>query len=273
MRKRDISAGLSALACLGVGVTAFLSAKRTGKYKYIRYEIASKKWNDMDEDEFYERKDDTFYSVLTKKDKAIIFGKSHWPTLVSGFLTCGCIVGAQILDIEELVALGGVAAAATCKYNDAMNYIREKYPDEYAEVKRYVDGEAAKRAIKKKPEYKEETYDGRKRYYFPKSDQVVFMKPEDLIAVQGFISSTFGTRLEVHINEILDFIHQDLGYKDVHLCDTDYIWEFTEDDETLSVETYNFPNIELEYDDILDDDGESIVCQVVTLSIEPRVYK
>lgn len=271
-RNSKISVGLSVMAVVGVVATAFFSAKNSKKFYHVRGLKAAEKWDDLTDEEFEEVKDEPFDSILTKKDEVIIFGKTFWPTLVAGGITIGCIVGAQVLDIREIMGLSAGLAAITYKFNDMKNYIHEKYPDKYDEVMKHVNGEAAKRAIEKEMPYKEESYDGKKRYYFPKSDQIVFMRPEDLIKVQGFISSIFGTRLDIHINEILDYIHQDLGYKDVHLCDTDYIWEFIEDDETMFVEAYHFPNIELEYDDILDDDGESIVCQVVTMSFEPRVY-
>lgn len=277
-RSSKVSIGLSVLACIGVGVTAFLSVKRVPKYKELYSEAEYEKDQKLSDEEYDKMKEEQGlteetiddFKYLSKKEEAVIFAKAYWPAVVSGTITCGLIVGAQILDIREIMGLTAGLAAVTYKFNDIENYIHEKFPDQYEEVMKHVNGEAAKRAIEKSPKKKKETYDGRNRYYFPLSDQVVFMKPEDLIKVQGYISSVFGTRLEIHINEILDYIHQDLGYKDVHLCDMDYIWEFAEDDETLSVETYNFPNIELEYDDILDDDGQSIVCQVITLSLDPR---
>ena len=256
-KNSKVSVGLSILACIGVGVTAFLATKNDKKFSASLEEARSKKHSANDE--------------LTKKEEIIIFGKSFWPTLTSGAVTCGCIIGAQVLDIKEIAAMGGLLAAATYKYNDAMNYIHDKYPDEYDEIKSYVNNEAYKRKLEDSPKYSiEETYDGRKRYYFPLSDQIVYMKPEDLIKVQSYISSQFGTKLEVTLNEILDYIHYDLGYKDVHTNRADYIWEFEEDDETCMVETYHFPELELEYDDILDDSGEYVVCQVVSLNKVPK---
>lgn len=254
MNKNKASIILSGISILGVATTGFLAAKRSELQKILKNEALKKNSN------------------LTKKDEFIIFVKAQWPALLSGSATSACIIGAQVLDMKEIAAVSSIAMAATYKYNDAMNYIKEKYPDTYKEVKSYVNSESAKRAIESNPKVKEEAYDGKKRYYFPLSDQIVYMKPEDLIKVQSYISSTFGTKLEVYINEILDFIHQDLGYKDVHLCNTNYIWEFMEDDETMAVETYNFPSIELEYDDILDNDGSTVVCQVITMSFEPSNY-
>lgn len=264
-RNSKVSIGLSVLACIGVGVTAFLSAKRTKAHKDIRHETALKKWESMNNAEFDKKKDDDYYSVLTKKDEAIIFVKSQWPALVSGAVTCGCIVGAQVLDITEIAAIGGVAAAATYKYNDAMNYIREKYPDEYEEVKRYINGEAAKRAIAEEPKKKQESYDGRQRYYLPLSEQLVYLYPEDVARIQWFINATIGTEMEVHINDILDFIRYDLGYKDVHLCRTDYIWQFGED----CVGREDFPEIVISYDDVPDETGEKIACKVISITPDP----
>lgn len=89
------------------------------------------------------------------------------------------------------------------------------------------------------------------------------MKPEDLVKVQGFISASMGTEMQVTLNEILDFIHYNLGYKDVHISDKDYIWEFDGDE---VVDYDSFPQIEIDYDDILDD-NTLVTCQVIQLSV------
>jgi hypothetical protein len=271
-RNTKISVGLSILAVVGVGATAFLSAKNSRNYYHVLSLTATDKWDALPDEEYEEREDEPWDAILTKKDKAIIFGKTFWPTLVAGSLTAACIVGAQVIDIREILGLSAGLAAVTCKYNDINKFLQEKYPEQYKEAKRYADGEAARRAIEEKPK-KEEYYDGRKRYYFPLSDQIVYMKPEDMIKVQGFIGATIGTQMEIILNEILDYIHYDLGYKDVHISDKDYLWVFGED----TVEPEDFPRIELEYDDIYDEgDTERVVsklCQVVHLSREPDNYE
>lgn len=250
-------------ACVGVAVTAVMAAKDRDKH----IDNLEEKYEEMEKDP-----DDTADRDLTKKEQAIIFAKSYWRTGLSMAVTFGLMILSHRSMAKELAATAAALGVMGTKYKEITKTLKEKYPKQYDQVMKMINQKNAQRKISEKPLKKEETYDGRQRYYFPYSDQIVYMKPEDLIKVQAHISSIFGTRLEIHINEILDYIHIDLGYKDVHLCDTDYIWEFTEDDETMAVETYNFPNIELEYDDILDDDGESIVCQVVTMSFEPTIY-
>lgn len=227
-KKSKVSIALTVLGVIGVGVTAYLSAKGA-----------------------------------KKKEPSI---KNYIPAIVSGTVTAGCIVGAQALSIKEIAAITAAGSAIAVKYEDLKNYISKEYPNEYKAIMGHVDKEAAKRAIEKSP-HKEESYDGRQRYYFPLSDQIVYMKPEDWGSVQWYMSSILGTEMEVHLNDILDFINFNLGYKDVHICDKDYVWEFGED--TVGID--DFPRIDTEdFDDVLDDDGEVVVCKIVRASIEPR---
>ena len=81
------------------------------------------------------------------------------------------------------------------------------------------------------------------------------------------MSRTIGTEMELYLNDILDYIHIELGYKDVHISDVDYKWSFPED----SVGDVDFPQIMFEYDDVLDEDKSYVVCQVVTTSYDPEV--
>lgn len=267
-RKSKYSIGLSCLAVIGVGATAFLSAKNSRVYYRVLSLECADKWEELPEEEFKEKENKPFDSILTKKEKAVIFGKSFWPTILSGTLTAGCIIGAQMLDIREILGLSAGLAAVTYKYDDMRRYLQERFPEQYKEAQKFVDGQAAHRALEDKRFKKEETYDGRQRYYFPLSDQIVYMKPEDWIDIQAYMSSTIGTELEVHLNDILDYIHYTLGYKDVHICDKDYFWEFDPD----AVPTKSdFPLIDTEdFDDIYDDSGETIVCRVVATSIDPK---
>lgn len=272
-KKTKISVGLSALACIGVGVTAFIADKRRYILDQKKSDRAAAKWDEMSEEEFFDKIDKVCdEELLTFKDKAVIFLQAEWPTLLSGALTCGCIAGAQVLDIQEIAMFAGLAAGAAYKYKDAMNYIREHFPESYEEVKKYVNMEAAKRAAHDKKYKIEETYDGRDRYFFPFLDQIVYMKPEDVIKVQAFICSRLGAKGVCTVNEVADYICQDLGYKDVHLIRDDMYWELvpygdrevTEDD---------FPILLPDYEDIRDNDGEMLPCKVMAPSILPTKIK
>ena len=260
-----VSVGLSILAVIGVGITAYLAHKRSYIYDEKKQDVISKKWNDMNDEEFEENKDKNGDELLSNKDRAVIFLQSEWPTLLSGTVTTACIAGAQILDLKDIIGLSAGLAAVTYKYNDAMNYIQNNFPEQYKSVKKFVDGEAAKRAIANEKPHKEETYDGRQRYYLPLSEQIVYLYPEDLVKIQWFINATIGTEMEIHINDILDFIRYNLNCKDVHLCRKDYIWQFGED----CVGIDNFPEITIDWDDVPDEDGIKVTCKVLRLSYEP----
>lgn len=163
MNKNKASIILSGISILGVATTGFLAAKRSELQKILKNEALKKNSN------------------LTKKDEFIIFVKAQWPALLSGSATSACIIGAQVLDMKEIAAVSSIAMAATYKYNDAMNYIKEKYPDTYKEVKSYVNGESAKRAIESNPKIKEETYDGRERFYEPWTNQIFYANRVDVL--------------------------------------------------------------------------------------------
>lgn len=112
-----------------------------------------------------------------KKDKAICFAKNHWRTGIA-------ILGTEILMIfshramaKELAGATAAIAVAMAKKNEIEDYFKKNYPKEYAEFKKKVNKENIEKIFKEKPEkatHKEETYDGRLRYYEPWSCQVFF---------------------------------------------------------------------------------------------------
>lgn len=267
-RKSKYSVIFSALAIAGVGLTGFLSAKCKPKYDENIYDMAKEKWDVMDDEEFEERKNDEFFSVLDKKDYILIGAKSYSPAIGSGAATILSIIFAEKINLSEIAMLGTALAGIKLKYKDAMNFLKREYPEQYKQVKKFVDIEEAKRAIKKDKKIVEETYDGRKRYYFPYSKQVVYMKPEDFVDVQRFIDGkmSLGADSSVSLNEILDYINQDLKYKDVHLSRIDYIWNF----DGMDVLTEDsLPHVDVtEYDDV-DLDGETITCRIAKITPTP----
>ena len=273
-------------AIIGVAVTAVLATKDKEKHcENTEIAIADKdqsledadivammeaqECSPEDIDDFVENNElpETF-EYLNKKEKLIIFVKSYWRTGLAMAVTIGLMIFSHISMLKEMAAVSAALGVLGTKYKDLQKYLQENYPEQYKEIMRKLDRKNARKAISENGSKKEDGYDGMKRYYFPKSDQIVFMKPEDLISVQGFMSRTIGTNMEVFLNEILDYIHYDLGYKDVHLSDVNYVWAFPTD----AVDEVDFPQIVLEYDDVLDEETQSdVVCQVVTTSYEPDV--
>lgn len=273
-------------AIVGVAVTAVLATKDKEKhYENTETAIADKDMELGDEEIVQMLKDQEYtpediedfeennelpedFEYLNKKDRFIIFAKSYWRTGLAMLVTIGLMVFSHVSMIKEMAAVSAALGVLGTKYKDLQEYLKKNYPEQYKEIMRKLDRKNARKKISEEGLKKEESYDGRKRYYFPKSDQIVYMRPEDFVSIQGFMSRTIGISMEVHLNEILDYIHYDLGYKDVHISDVDYKWEFPKD----CVDDVDFPQIIFEYDDVLDEETKSyVVCQVVQVSYEPEV--
>ncbi len=274
-------------AIIGVAVTAVLATKDKEKhYENTETAIADKDMELGDEEIVQMLKDQEYtpediedfeennelpedFEYLNRKERFIIFAKSYWRTGLAMLITIGLMVFSHVSMIKEMAAVSAALGVLGTKYKDLQEYLKKNYPEQYKEIMRKLDRKNARKKISEEGLKKEESYDGRKRYYFPKSDQIVYMKPEDFVAIQGFMSRTIGTNMELHLNEILDYIHYDLNYKDVHLSDVDYVWAFPKD----SISEADYPQIlEPEFDDVLDEDTKSyVVCQVVQVSYEPEV--
>lgn len=257
-------------AMIGVAVTAVMAAKEKDTWIYNLDEAEADAAEALTDEEFNaiceEQGGTEDPELLNKRQKAIIFAKSFWKTGLSMAVTFALMIFSHVSMVKEVAVTAAALGALSTKYKDLQLYLKEKYPEQYKEITRRLNRENARKKISEKGFKKEESYDGRKRYYFPLSDQIVFMKTEDMVKVQGFMSRTIGTEQELYLNDILDYIHHDLGYKDVHISDVDYKWAFPED----SVGDVDFPQIMFEYDDVLDEDKAYVVCQVVTTSYDPE---
>ena len=260
-------------AAMGIVATAVLAVKDSNKHAET---IADFLYDAVDNTDIPEEdKEELIDGVIepkefyknhkTKTERAIIFAKSYWRTGLSMAVTFGLMILSHVTMVKELAAVSAAFGLVSTKYKDLQGYLKKNFPEQYEEITRKLNRQNARRKISEKGSKKEESYDGRKRYYFPLSDQIVFMKPEDFVKVQAFMSATIGSSMQVTLNEVLDYIHYDLGYKDVHISDIDYIWEFPADE---SVDADSFPKIEFEYDDVLDNES-MVVCQVVRTNIDP----
>ena len=239
-RKTKVSVGLSILASIGVGVTALLAGKETAKRQPVD-------------------------PNLSKKDKAIIFVKDYKFTLLSALVTEACICGAQVLDLQEITMLTGAAGYFASKYKQLDEKVKELYPEEHSEVVRAINEDNAKATAEK---YQVEKEDGKTRYFFPFLDQIVDMYPDDVSKIQWFITARLGSNGVCTVNEVADYIHQDLGYKDVHLVKEDQYWEVVPyGDREVSED--DFPILIPDgYDDILGDNGEELPCKIMTFENE-----
>lgn len=275
-RRSKLSVILTGLSIVGVGLTGFLSAKCSEDYICARDELAGDRWNEMDDLEFYKHKDEKYHSVLSKSDELCVFLKGYAPALIAGVTTCGCIFGAEKLNLTDIAILGTALAGIKYKYEDAMRYLKIHSPELYSEVRQFVNHEAAMRKWNNDVEGKFDEYrleDGRIRCYITFLDQIVYIFPKDVLKIQWFITSKLGTKGVCTVNEVADYICQDLRCKDVHIIRDDKYWELvpygdrevTEDD---------FPILLPGEENILDDEGvvES-PCVVMEPSIEPLSIK
>lgn len=271
-------------AIIGVAVTAVLASKDGMNHDQTKKKAEFVKDHSLSDEEIVEmmenqgfseeevndfKKNDEIpdnFQYLDWKERAIIFFKSYWKTLLAASVTIGLMVFSHISMAKEMAAVTAALGLISTKYKDLDEYLRKNYPDQYNEIKRILNRKNARKAISENYSKKEETYDGRKRYYLPLSDQITFMKESDWTKVQHFIDAKMGTEMECYLNEVLDYIHYELGYKDVHISDVDYVWSFGDD----VVEPEDFPQICFDYDDVLDD-NTMVVCQVVQPSITPEL--
>ena len=186
-------------AMIGVGITAVM-ASRDAKSLDEALEIAEYdkdqeltdtqviemfKEQGISEEEIQEFKDyDVIpeeFEYLTKKEKAIIFAKNYWRTGLVMAVTFALMIFSHVSMAKEIAVATAALGALSTKYKDLKSYLKEKYPEQYEEIMRRLNRENARKKISETGFKKEESYDGRKRYYFPLSDQIVFMKPEDMV--------------------------------------------------------------------------------------------
>lgn len=266
-KKSKISVLLTALGVVGLGVTAFVATKNIKSYEEAVNDAEYEKDKTLTDEEFEKLMeeqgvtDPSEVEYLSKKERAVIFAKTFWPTFVAGTITSGCNIAAQVLDIKEILELSGVCAALAYKYDDAMNYIRTNFPDQYKDFQKFIDTNAAKRHFEEKPLKKEETFDGRDRYYEPDTEQDIFMTPQNMIDLQHWIDAVMATEMGITLNDILYHIKENYD-KHVRVPVKNYnSWSLPDD---RCPETYDFIRINTsEITDVKDKDGEPYVARIL----------
>lgn len=154
-------AGLMMLgAGLGVGAVAFFATKDAEDFKEVK--------------EAWKEKEATGQEV-PMKEKLIAYGKGHWRAGIA-------ILGTELLMIfshrtmaKELAAVTGAMAILGSNYKEIDEYFKKNYPKEYTEFKKTVNAKNIRSAFASNEKFtKQETYDGRNRYYDPWSCQIFF---------------------------------------------------------------------------------------------------
>ena len=207
-KKSKVSVLLTGLGAIGVVVTAVLAVKNYDIYKENIADAEHEKDSAMSDEDFNNLMteqgitDPAEVEYLTKKEKAVIFAKSCYPALIAGVITEGCIIGAQVLDIQEIAALTGLVGVTAAKYKDLVGYLQTNYPEQYKEAMDFIN---AKKMSESKY-IKEETYDGRYRMYEPITQQVFFSKDTPEVTALKCTEFVNAGLLNDQIVSIFDYI-------------------------------------------------------------------
>lgn len=151
---------LTIVASLGVGATAYMAVRDSRNKKKSETEPEN------------------------KLDEAKEFGKTYWKTMAVGSLTIGCIAGSHILSAKQILALTGAMGVLSKEVKDIQKYLKKNYPEEYDKMMKEITKPSKKEFVK------EETYDGRTKYYEPVSEQFFFAKPEQVKELECFINKS-----------------------------------------------------------------------------------
>jgi len=172
-------------AMVGVVATAILAAKDARKHAENQMDVVWDSFDgpeDEDKEEFFNgdiTTQERYKKVTTKKERAIIFAKSYWRTGLSMAVTFGLMILSHRSMVKELAATAAALGVMSTKYKELAETLKEKYPDTYEKVTKFIDEKNIRKEISEKPFIKEETYDGRTRYYEPETKQIFFAKPEE----------------------------------------------------------------------------------------------
>ena len=173
-------------AMAGVVVTAVMAAKDRDRHLSNIYEKADDIYNNSTEDDEIDEKDylsfeddempviDFYSKYSPKKDRAIIFAKSYWRTGLSMAVTFGLMVLSHVSMVKELAATAAALGVMSTKYKELAKTLKEKYPDTYEKVTKLIDQKNIRKEFSKKSPKKEESYDGRQRYYEEFSKQIFY---------------------------------------------------------------------------------------------------
>lgn len=156
---------LTGLAVFGVGVTGFLASENRMTYEELK---------------------ESLHEESTNKEKAVIFAKSYWSSILAGALTSGCMIGAQVLNLKEIAALTSAVAIVGAKSKEALETLKEKYPDIYNEVIRDTNAKRAKRKIESEKFPMGEN--GRKPFYDSFSDILFQATDTEILQAECYLN-------------------------------------------------------------------------------------
>ena len=212
----------------------------------------------------YEEAKEEMPKDATKADKAVCFAKNHWRTGISIIGTVGLMALSHASMVKELAGATAAVAVAVGKKDEIENYFRKNYPEEYKKFKETVNKENIQKIFKEHPEYKkEETYDGRQRYYDPWSDQIFFATEAECLEAQKEVNKRLFNEGEATLHNFLSSFPKHCNVRLEHWM-SKIGWY--EGDTSYSYNAGYFGaylEVEITKETILDDDGEEIEVNVI----------
>lgn len=144
---------LTVIGCIGVPVTAILASKATLKSDDILTEERVHRWSNV-----IDREDEEEIEAIefTKKEIIQLTWKNYIPTLISGGLTIGAIIGSNRMSAKEIAMLSASCAGLMSYKAQVEQEIRKRYGEEALnDIRKTVDQKYAKVLI-----YPEDTGNG-----------------------------------------------------------------------------------------------------------------
>ena len=178
-------------AAVGVAVTAIMASKDGRKHQTNLLSADAEKLTELDDDQLYEYEEIEDHhpgELLNKKEKASIFAKSYWRTGMAMAVTFGLMVLSHRAMVKELAATAAALGLMSSRYKELAETLKEKYPDTYEKITDIIDQKNARKEISEKPFLKEETYDGRYRYYIPQLKKVWFATEKEFMEAREVIN-------------------------------------------------------------------------------------
>ena len=165
-------------AMVGVAVTAIVAAKDSRKHEQEITDFMIDQIEEAETEEerynLYELDAIEYYKEhKTKKERAIIFTKSYWRTGMAMAVTFALMIFSHRSMAKEIAATTAALGVVSAKYKELDAALKEKYPDVHEKVHKLIDERNIRKKLSDKT-IKEESYDGRNRYYEEFSQQVFF---------------------------------------------------------------------------------------------------
>ena len=137
-------------AMVGTVAVAVLAAKDSKKHDSNVLEECDNIYVEQDgiteeDEELYWK--EYYKKYCSKKKRAIIFAKSYWRTGMAMAVTFALMVFSHVSMVKEIAATAAALGVVSAKYKDLQSYLKENYPEQYAELTRKINRKNARKKI------------------------------------------------------------------------------------------------------------------------------